>query len=81
MSSSSSSSSSSDPSLLKNPVRSSAAIYMYVTETESMIKFTPRTLSALETNASAPILLTAARADLDETYKRHHLLHLAAHYP
>ena len=41
MSSSSSSSSSSDPSLLKKPVRSSAAIYMYVTETESMIKFLP----------------------------------------
>ena len=37
--SSSSSSSSSDPPLVKNPLRSSAAIYMYVTETESMIKF------------------------------------------
>ena len=34
-----SSSSSSDPSSVKNPLRSSAAIYMYVTETESMIKF------------------------------------------
>ena len=35
----SSSSSSSDPSLVKNPLRSSAAIYMYVTE--SIIKFLP----------------------------------------
>ena len=35
----SSSSSSSDPSLVKKPLRSSAAIYMYVTET--MIKFLP----------------------------------------
>ena len=32
-------SSSSDPSLVKKPLRSSAAIYMYVTE--SMIKFLP----------------------------------------
>ena len=68
MSSSSSSSSSSDPSLLKNPIRSSAAIYMYVTEIESMIKFTLHILSALETNASAPVLLTAAWADLVTTF-------------
>ena len=42
--SSSSSSSFSDPSLVKNPLRSSAAIYIYVTETESMIKFFYRIL-------------------------------------
>ena len=51
--------------------------------------FALRTFGALETNASAPILLTAAwqileqpfELAMDETYKRHHLLHLEAHYP
>ena len=36
--------------------------------TLAMGKTSPRTLSALETNASAPILLTAARADLVTTF-------------